>query len=308
VMVEPVYHYAIERGMNYIDISRSYLGGLSIKRLGEALKGRRHKVYLSLKYHEWGSVEEDLRDLRTDYTDFLIFNQYDRASAADPRVLDVFGRYKKAGKARFAALMTHSDVKGTMAAGIRSGMYAVVAPSMSLPAVEILQDELRTAQQKGIGVFAMKTMRGLRETLMQVANLKQLLRNPAVTSVLKGISSYQLFDAYMRGLKEPLTAQESHALQAYARAQRSEICMMCDTCKRACPLGAEVSTVLRCLDYYYGQMGDLQTALTTYSEIPVEKLGGPDCQSCRRCEAVCPNRIAIVARLDRARQQFLQTA
>ncbi len=74
------------------------------------------------------------------------------------------------------------------------------------------------------------------------------------------------------------------------------------------PKGIEVSTVLRCKDYYYQQVGDTQTALATYAAIPAGKTGGEECRICRRCEGVCPNGIRIVEGLTAARALFTQLA
>jgi hypothetical protein len=203
--------------------------------------------------------------------------------------------------------MTHGDVKAVTAIGVRSGLYTVVAPSLNQPGLEALGEELRAAHQKGVGVMAMKTMRGLGLGL-QAPYLKQILRNPAISSVLKSIGSYEVFDAYQKAIHEPLTAQEARVLYAHAEANRANNCMMCDECKRACPRGVEVSTVLRCHDYYYGQMGDLETAVSTYSAIPSQKLGSAECRLCAKCEIACPNGIQIVKRLDAARDLFAQLA
>jgi len=62
--------------------------------------------------------------------------------------------------------------------------------------------------------------------------------------------------------------------------------------------------VLRCKDYYYDQMNDLETALGTYRDVPAEKAGDEACRLCKKCELVCPNGIAIVERLLAAREAF----
>jgi len=167
-----------------------------------------------------------------------------------------------------------------------------------------MTEELRLAQQRGVGVMAMKTMKGLTGLDSEVAYLKKLLSNPAVTTVTKGIGSFDMFDAYLAALKEPLTAAEDRALYRYAQANRSNNCMLCDECKQACPLGIEISTVLRCKDHYYDQMRDEETALRAYRAIPREKVGSEACRLCKKCEPACPNGIAIVDRLLAARGVF----
>jgi hypothetical protein len=156
--------------------------------------------------------------------------------------------------------------------------------------------------------MAMKTMKGLRGLDLEVAYLKKMLGNPAVTTVTKGIGSFDMFDAYLEALKEPLTSAEDRALYRYAQMNRSSNCMLCDDCKRACPQGVEVSTVLRCKDYYYDQMGDVQTALRTYRQVPLVKAGSEACRACKKCESACPNGIAIVERLLAAREVFSKMA
>jgi predicted aldo/keto reductase-like oxidoreductase len=304
VMVEPVYHYAIERGMNFVDTSPSYRGGLAIKQLGNVLRTRRDKVYVACKYHSYVRFEENLRGLKTGYVDFIVFNHHDRSSAREDNDREVFEKFKKAGKVRLAALMTHGDVKEVTAIGIRNGMYSFVAPSVSQPGLELLQEEIRAARQKGIGVVAMKALRGMGGAGLQLAYLKKLAGHPGISSVLMSLGSYEEFETCRKALLESLSAREEAALAAYAVANRASHCMMCDACKRACPQAVEISTILRCHDYYYRQKGDRERALEAYREIPPGRLGGRGCGACRQCEAACPNGIPIVERM-RAAQAAL---
>ena len=303
VMAESVHRYAIEHGVNLVHVAWDYLGGQSIKTLGAGLKSVRDKIYIALK-DDYPSIDEALRVLNTDHVDFLMFNRHWAFSATDARIAETFEKLKNQGKVRFAGLTTHGMVKDTTAAGIRSGFYNVVMPVLNQPNLEALDEELRLARQRGVGVMAMKSMKGLKGLDSQVAYLKKILSNPAVTTVTKGIGSFDMFEAYVQALNEPLTSAEDRALYRYAQVNRSSNCMLCDDCKQVCPLGVEVSTVLRCKDYYYEQMKDVQTALSTYRDIPLEKVGNEACRLCKKCESACPNGIPIVERLMAARELF----
>jgi len=307
VMAESVHRYAIEHGVNLVHVAWDYLGGQSIKTLGAGLKSVRDKIYIALK-DDYPSIDEALKVLNTDHVDFLMFNRHFAFSATDARIAETFEKLKNQGKVRFAGLTTHGMVKDTTAAGIRSGFYNVVMPVLNQPNLEAMAEELRLAQQRGVGVMAMKTMKGLKGLGSEVAYLKKMLSNPAVTTVTKGIGSFDMFDAYAQALNEPLTSAEDRALYRYAQVNRSSNCMLCDECKKACPLGVEVSTVLRCKDYYYEQMKDVQTALSTYRDIPLEKVGSQACRLCKKCESACPNGIPIVERLMAARALFARMA
>jgi hypothetical protein len=303
VMAESVHRYAIEHGVNLVHVAWDYLGGQSIRTLGAGLRSVRDRIYIALK-DDYPSIDEALKVLNTDHVDFLMFNRHWAFSATDARIAETFEILKNQGKVRFAGLTSHANVKDATAAGIRSGFYNVVMPVLNQPNLEAMTEELRLAQQRGIGVMAMKTMKGLKGIALEVAYLKKILSNPAVTTVTKGIGSFDMFDAYLEALKEPLSSAEDRALYRYAQANRASNCMLCDDCKRACPLGVEVSTVLRCKDYYYDQMKDVQTALRTYRGVPLEKVGSEACRLCKKCESVCPNGVAIVERLVAAREVF----
>jgi predicted aldo/keto reductase-like oxidoreductase len=309
VSVEAVIRAAIERGVNVVHTCDTYLGGQSIVTMGNVMKTNRDKVYIAVKdtFHD---IDTILKTLNTDHIDFLMFNRHTEESAADPKIREQFEKYKKQGKVRFAGLTSHGGVKESTGAGIRSGMFSLVMPSLNQPALESMDAELRLAQEKGVGVMPMKTMKGLpKDNInMQAAFFKKLLGNPAVATVVKGVPSFEMFDAFMKAMNEPLTAMEDKSLYKHAQLNRAANCMMCDDCKGVCPIGVEISAMLRCKDYYYEQMGDVQTALATYKSIPIQQRGSEDCHLCAKCEGACPNGIQILERLHATRELFSQMA
>jgi predicted aldo/keto reductase-like oxidoreductase len=185
-------------------------------------------------------------------------------------------------------------------------MYTLVMPTLNQPNLESLNHELNLAGEKGVGVMAMKTMKGIDDRALQLAFLKKVLAHPAVTTVVKGIGSFEMFDAYRKASQETLTVAEDKGLYRHAQSHRSANCMMCGECRRNCPMDVEIPAVLRCKDYYYDQMGDVETARSTFGEIPSERIGHDDCRLCLRCEEVCPNGIGIVERMAAARKLFVQ--
>ena len=77
-------HLAIDRGINFFDVSPYYGATLAETRLGEALKGRRERIVLATKCGRYGpdqfdfsaarvtsSIEESLRRLQTDSIDLF---------------------------------------------------------------------------------------------------------------------------------------------------------------------------------------------------------------------------------------------
>ena len=296
--------YAIDHGVNLVHMSSDYNSGSSIKVLGSILKERRDKVYIALKDSFYdGSLEDidkPLKTMNTDYVDFLMFNRHSAAKVADPKITDVFEKWKAQGKVRFAGLTTHEDVKDCVSTAIKTGIFSVIQPVLNQPGLELLQEELKQALEKGVGIMAMKTMKGVDEDELQIALIKKLLNNPAITTINKGFKSFDMFDLFLKTAKETLTSQEDFDLYHYAQKNRSKNCMMCGQCKRACPQQIEIPTMFRCKDYYYDQLDDRELAIEKYRTIPSEKRFNAGCSLCRKCESVCPNGIQIVQRLGEA--------
>lgn len=295
--------YALDHGVNLVHMASDYNFGSSIKVLGSILKERRDKVYIALKDSFYNGSLEDidkpLKTMNTDYVDFLMFNRHSASKVNDPRIAEQFEKWKAQGKVRFAGLTTHEAVKDCLSIGIKSGSYSLIQPVINQPNLELLQEELKQAQEKGIGIMAMKTMKGIADE-MQMALLKKILTNPAITTVNKGFKSFDMFDMFLKTAKETLTSQEDFDLYRYAQGNRSNNCLMCGQCQRACPQQIEIPTLLRCKDYYFDQMKDRHQATEAYQAIPVERRFNDVCSLCGKCEQVCPNGIQIVQRLREA--------
>jgi aryl-alcohol dehydrogenase-like predicted oxidoreductase len=87
---------ALDAGVNFIDTANVYNRGASEETLGEALKGRRHRVVLATKfsrpqhdgpntegasrYHMMQAVEASLRRLQTDHIDLYYVHRWDKTT------------------------------------------------------------------------------------------------------------------------------------------------------------------------------------------------------------------------------------
>ena len=268
------------------------------------MKTKRDKVYIALKAN-FDDLDKCLKLLNTDHVDFLMFDRHSKSVINNPKDFETFEKYRQQGKVRFPGLTTHKHVKDCVAKAINGGKYALIMPVLNQPAFESMNRELQKAYEKGIGIMAMKTMKGIKNKPdLEIAYLKKVLQNPAVTTVNKGIDSFEKFDAYLKATQEVLTSLEDFSLYKYAQMNRSNNCMMCSECESVCPDNIEISTVLRCKDYYYEQMNDIETAISTYRTIPQEKRLAANCNLCKECESMCPNGINIVERLGAAQHIF----
>jgi L-galactose dehydrogenase len=116
---ERAVHLAVERGINFFDVSPYYGLTLAEERLGWALQGRRQKIILATKCGRYGvddfdfsarrvreGVEESLRRLKTDYVDLLQAHdvEFGDVNQIIGETLPEMRRLQQEGKARFIGI------------------------------------------------------------------------------------------------------------------------------------------------------------------------------------------------------------
>ena len=116
-------HLAVERGINFFDVSPYYGLTLAETRLGEALEGRREKVVLATKCGRYGGdefdfsaarittgLEESLARLRTDYVDLLQAHDTEFGDVRQivEETVPAMRRLQKQGKARYIGITGYS--------------------------------------------------------------------------------------------------------------------------------------------------------------------------------------------------------
>jgi predicted aldo/keto reductase-like oxidoreductase len=301
VAEESVFNYGIERGVNLLHTATNYHGGESIKTLAKVLKTRRDQVYVAVK-DTFDDIDEVLKILDTDYIDFYMIAKHAEKEMQDPALFEAAEKYIKQGKVRWVGLTTHREVKECVNAALDMDGFELIMPVLNQPSLESLTEELRKAEEKKKGIMAMKSMKGIEDAELELAYLKKLLKNPAVTTVTKGIGTFEKLDSYIKAMNETLTGAEDMSLYRYAQSNRSRNCMMCAECESVCPQKMAICTILRCNDYYADQQQDMRTALETYSAIPERNRNS--CTSCGTCQTRCPNGIDIVDRLGKAVRRF----
>jgi predicted aldo/keto reductase-like oxidoreductase len=305
---ETLAYRAIDRGVNLVHIAAGYNAGNSLDMLATVLKNRKDKIYVALKDGFSREAPDDidpvLKRLGIDCVDFIMFNRHRAERVVDPAIRERFESWKAQGKVRWAGLTTHDDVKACLAAAADFGLYSVIQPALPQSGLEMASEELKKVHEKGIAVMPMKTMRDLKEPELQTAYLKKMLANEAVTTVNKGFNNFETFDAYLNAVKETLTAREDMMLYRHASQNRSTLCAMCGACTRACPRHIEVSSLLISKTYYHDQLGDDESALSFYRDLPKNRRHENNCTKCGLCEKACPNHVRIVQHLEETTRLF----
>lgn len=116
-------HCAIERGINFFDVSPYYGLTLAEKRLGQALRGHRDKVVLATKCGRYGDdhfdfspgviaagVEDSLRRLQTDHVDLLQAHdvEFEEVDRIVEDTIPAMRRLQQQGKTRYIGITGYS--------------------------------------------------------------------------------------------------------------------------------------------------------------------------------------------------------
>lgn len=175
---------AIDHGINFFDNAWCYHDNQAEIYMGNALKGKRDKVFLMSKlcpYHigkrdlvptvagSMKGIEDSLRRLKTDHLDLLMLHQISDDDVKDAyRVegaIEAFELAKKQGKIRYAGFTGHSDAK-LHTEIIEKGYEwdAMLCPISAQNAMNSRSFEkvIPLCEEKGIAVLGMKGFGGQR--------------------------------------------------------------------------------------------------------------------------------------------------
>jgi hypothetical protein len=329
--------HALARGITYFDTAESYAGSESESTLGRALAGRRDEVVLATKTHCGAStsraeleaaLDASLRRLRTDRVE-IYFNHAvnDTDRLRNDAWFEFAARAKQAGKIRFTGMSGHGGNLVEcldLAIGERlvdvvlvafnfgqdpafyerfTGSFDFIATQPELPRV------LRKAKQNGVGVVAMKTLRGARlndmrpyerggATFAQAA-FRWVLASGLADGLVVTMNSTAQVDEYLGASGWTALHDEDGALlRRYARHSAASQCRYgCGDCASACPYAVAIPSALRARMYAedYAAPELARGALREAGNLAA-------CLSCdgAPCATACPHGVAIPTLTKRA--------
>src|SRR5579863_4346690 len=337
---EDLVRHAFDLGINYFDTAETYTDGESETVIGNALKGKRDKVFLTSKTiaqpddksdSMMRALEGSLRRLQTDHVDVYFnhaVNNVERLK--NPEWYKFVEQARTQGKVRFSGMSGHAgNLAECLDYAIDSGHFDVilcahnfgqdprfyqrftrgfdfVARQPELPRI------MAKAKQHGVGVVVMKTLMGARlndmrpyesggATFSQAA-FRWVLSNRNVDALIVTMTSRQVIDEYLGASgSRTTTVGDLQILNRYASLNGKSYCRHgCNECADACPYGVPISEVMRARMYAH-DYGDLRMARAEYAMLAG---GAAACLSCdaKPCAGACPHGIATDVLLGPAHQ------
>ena len=328
---EAIVLHAFERGINYFDTAENYSGGDSERTIGNALRGKRDKVYITSKVGAgatdrkealMATLEGSLRRLRTDYVD-VYFNHAvnDVGRLQSPEWYEFTARAKQQGKIRATGMSGHAghliecldyalemgSVDVILVAynfGQDPAFYQRFTRSFDFVARQPdLPRVLRQAKAKGVGVIAMKTLMGARLNDMRPfekggvtfaqAAFRWVLSNADVDALIISMTTPARIDEYLGASGWRSAARDDlPLLRHYVAMHADSYCRhACHDCESACPYDVPIADVLR-TRMYAQDYGDLKLARNEYARLGA---GASPCLTCAHqvCAGACTHGLAI---------------
>jgi predicted aldo/keto reductase-like oxidoreductase len=301
--------------------------------IGEVLKKRpRESVIYGTKIHlpqdyktglyEKTATEKEftayldaaLKRLQMDYVDILYHHMVSRRESAlyEP-VMKAMEKAKKAGKARFLGLTSHSNIPEAVNAAADSKFYEVVMASYNPRQINLpqIKEAIANAANAGLGVVAIKVIRGDVEEgqkpINPGASLKWVLQDTNVHATIPGFSNFEEMNIDLSVMEDlSLTDVEMNDLKR-EDSYSGLFCQGCGQCLQQCVAKLPIPDLMRAYMYVYGyRQPSLAHSLLTTLKLP-QKV----CSNCSSCHVVCQNgwkvseKIIDIARLRDVPSSFL---
>src|SRR5438093_2493279 len=319
---------ALERGVTYFDTSPDYSRAGSEHTLGEGIKGHpRDKLFIVSKFctpdghlsndtpvkDVVAAVEASLQRLDTDYLDLAHIHACDSLDRLmNPNIHEACDRLKEQGKLRFLGVSSHTPhLETVMRHAVESGRFDVIMVAYNFKNWPDLTTIFRDAKEKGVGVVAMKTLKGAKHTALSdftpteresfaQAAFKWVLSNQNVSGLVVSINSLTQIDEYLHASGQPLQQADVDLLEKYDRLVGNDYCRPgCGACLSSCPYEVPINDVLR-YAMYYENYSQQRVGMEAYARIPAAH-NASQCVDCKApCQQACPFEIPIKEKMLRA--------
>src|SRR5438874_474752 len=229
-----IVHEAVDAGVTFMDNAWEYHDGKREERMGQALKGRRDKVFLMTKVCTHGRdkkvamkmLEESLKRLQTDHLDLwqvheCVYDNDPERHFAKGGVMEALDEAKRAGKVRYVGFTGHKHP--AIHLKMLSYNYPFDSVQMPLNAFDasyrsFQKHVLPEVNKRGLAGLGMKSLGGNGQPIVKgVVTVEEALRYAMtlpVATTISGIDSLAVLHqnlAIARGFK-PMTSEEMETL------------------------------------------------------------------------------------------------
>ncbi len=293
---------ALEMGINFIDSAKGY--NKSEKLIGNALVGKREKVYLASKSMSRDKeamlkdVEGTLQSFRTDYIDLYQLHNISSMEELE-RVMKPDGALTALKELKEKGIVKHI--------GITSHKLDIIEKALDIDDFETVQYPYSVVEQQarevfakaheiGVGTIAMKPLAGGSLDDARTA-IKYILEDYHLDCAIPGMESIeQIMENVQAADGVKLSEEEKEQLVKKASELGQTFCRRCGYCL-PCPQKINIPQVFL-MEGYYSRYDLVDWALERYNGMEVK---ADACKKCGICEKRCPYELPIREMLERAK-------
>jgi predicted aldo/keto reductase-like oxidoreductase len=298
--------------------------------------GVRERVFLTAKARTYApailqqDLEAALADNQTQSIDFFAIHGVEDAGVLTDDVRAWAERAKGEGTIRFFGFCTHKRMDSCLASAAELGWIDGIQTfyNYRMLSVESMQTALRRCHEKGIGIFAVKSMGlcvesedqldGLPLSKRQLcsllenqgisfeqAKLRAIGQSALVTSICSWMPNVSIMEANVRAVMDPhpLDPTSLALLSKYADGTGRFFCRRCGHCDARTAEGIPIFNVMESL-MYARAYGARELAAKLFSQIPSALRSRMVEVDYSNAEAICPQRMPIAQLMAEAHSSF----
>jgi uncharacterized protein len=285
----------------------------------------REKVFLSGKVYSTDpnvmqqQLDKTLSDNGTSMIDFLAVHVLDNLGALTNDVRKWTEKAKQQKKIRFFGFCTHRNMSKCLSEGAELGWIDGIqtAYNYRLQGSKRTEDALQKCHEKGIGIFAVKSM-GL--TVQQKAKLQKLPLNEEKLNSLLAVHNMSFEQAKMKAIwqnsnvtsacslmpnstllqsnsiaatdEQPLNAEIKKLLADYSESTKQYFCIRCGLCDKVNADKIPIFDIMDMLMYSRGY-GLKDLAIKRFEQIPIDIRSMITSSDYSGAERICPPKMPI---------------
>jgi uncharacterized protein len=318
---------AYQVGIRYFDTADCYGKGKSEQEIGKWFErtGKRKDIFLVTKQDDdvenmVTKLDTRLETLKTDYIDLYFSHGMDNPKPIESgQFKEVAKKLKATGKVKFIGFSCHEKKAPELLTAAAECGYvdAIMFPYSPLQAgdAEKLRKAMDACAKAGVGLIAMKTMRGIKKEAagktvgdlsIHQAIIKAVLSNETIVTICSAMGNFKTLDqntGVARSFKKPMSDEEMSELRQTVLAMGLDYCPGCDACHDGIASAyPHVHQATRYLSYFE-QDGRRSYARELFRAIPT---GGVDvsAEALETARSACAFHVDYPALLQRATEKL----
>jgi len=298
--------------------------------------GIREKVFLSAKVYSTDPVvmqkelDKVLNENGTSVIDYLAVHVLDNIEVLTDDVRKWAEKVKKQKKIRFFGFCTHKNMDNCLSGGAELGWIDGIQTvyNYRLQNIKSMEDALQKCHEKGIGLFAVKSMGftvqqktelqklplneeklnsllAVHNMSFEQAKLKAIWQNPNLTSICSLMPNSAILQSNISAAMDgrSLNSEIIKLLANYAENTGRYFCRRCGVCDTANADKIPIFNIMEMLMYSRGY-GMRDWTIKSFANIPIEIRNKIDSSDYSDAEKICPQKMPIAQLMKEACMEF----